>query len=109
MDNIMSKIEPAKTRVKKDSQLIIRINSRERNSFVSQCGELDTSAAREIRKFIRQFMEENTTEKQEPVTAVNQREEVQRPQELMSANNIRSSTHQLRSGNYFSSKEYEKI
>ncbi|MCE2573276.1 hypothetical protein [Motilimonas eburnea] len=41
---------------KKDSQLVIRINSTERDQFVSLCEELDTSAAREIRRFIRQFL-----------------------------------------------------
>lgn len=44
---------------KKDSQLVIRINGEERDKFVSLCEELDTSAAREIRKFIRVFLEEH--------------------------------------------------
>lgn len=48
-----------KTIKKKDSQLIIRINGVDRDQFVSQCSEMDTSAAREIRKFIRSFMDEN--------------------------------------------------
>jgi len=48
---------------KKDSQLVIRINAAERDEFVSLCEELDTSAAREIRKFIRHFLEANREEK----------------------------------------------
>ncbi len=44
---------------KKDSQLVIRINATERDEFVSLCEDLDTSAAREIRRFIRRFLEEN--------------------------------------------------
>ncbi len=44
---------------KKDSQLIIRINGEERDAFVSLCEELDTSAAREIRRFIRRFVAEH--------------------------------------------------
>ena len=44
---------------KKDSQLLIRINSSERNEFVSLCEELDTSAARELRKFIRGFIKKH--------------------------------------------------
>jgi|TARA_B110000238_G_C16104205_1_gene429658 hypothetical protein len=40
----------------KDSQLVIRINKKERDEFVSLCDELDTSAAREIRRFIRDFI-----------------------------------------------------
>lgn len=44
---------------KKDSQLIIRINSQERDDFVALCESLDTSAAREIRRFIRSFHKEH--------------------------------------------------
>ncbi|MDW3096195.1 MAG: hypothetical protein R8G33_11020 [Gammaproteobacteria bacterium] len=40
----------------KDSQLVIRINKKERDEFVSLCEGLDTSAAREIRRFIRDFI-----------------------------------------------------
>jgi len=50
-----------KQKKKKDSQLIIRINSDERDKFVKLCEELDTSAAREIRRFIRGFLAENKT------------------------------------------------
>ena len=42
----------------KDSQLVIRINKKERDEFVSLCDDLDTSAAREIRRFIRDFIKE---------------------------------------------------
>jgi len=48
-------------KTKKDSQLVIRIHSEDRDQFVSLCDELDTSAAREIRKFIRRFLKENKT------------------------------------------------
>jgi hypothetical protein len=41
---------------KKNSQLIIRIKKEERDAFVELCDELDTSAAREIRLFIRDFL-----------------------------------------------------
>ncbi|UXI00249.1 hypothetical protein [Photobacterium sp. TY1-4] len=44
---------------KKDSQLVIRINSEERDTFISLCEQLDTSAAREIRRFIRGFLAEH--------------------------------------------------
>ena len=40
----------------KDSQLVIRINQKERDQFVALCEEIDTSAAREIRRFIRSFV-----------------------------------------------------
>ena len=41
---------------RKDSQLIIRISASDRDRFVALCDELDTSAAREIRRFIRDFL-----------------------------------------------------
>ncbi len=44
---------------KKDAQLLIRINSEERDEFIELCDELDTSAAREIRRFIRSFIKDN--------------------------------------------------
>lgn len=40
---------------RKDSQLIIRINKADRDAFLDLCETLDTSAAREIRRFIRDF------------------------------------------------------
>lgn len=43
----------------KNSQLLIRINDTERNAFISLCDELDTTAAREIRRFIRKFISKN--------------------------------------------------
>jgi len=48
-----------KRKHKKDSQLIIRINGLERNRFIDLCNDLDTSAAREIRRFIRDFMQKH--------------------------------------------------
>jgi hypothetical protein len=48
-----------KKKRKKDSQLIIRINGKERDEFIELCEDLDTSAAREIRKFIRKFLAEH--------------------------------------------------
>ena len=45
----------------KNSQLVIRINNEERDQFVALCDELDTSAAREIRRFIRGFVAEHTS------------------------------------------------
>lgn len=41
---------------KKDAQLLIRINGEERDKFVALCEALDTSAAREIRRFIRSYV-----------------------------------------------------
>lgn len=44
----------------KDSQLIIRINKEDKDRFVDLCDDLDTSAAREIRHFIRRYMKDNS-------------------------------------------------
>lgn len=53
--------KPSKVkRHKKDSQLLIRISTAEREQFLQLCEELDTSAAREIRQFIRAFVKKNT-------------------------------------------------
>ncbi len=48
----------------KNSQLLIRINKEERDSFVELCDDMDTSAAREIRHFIRRFLSEHQTKEQ---------------------------------------------
>ncbi|NYT86456.1 hypothetical protein [Pollutimonas harenae] len=44
---------------KKDSQLLIRISTAEREQFLQVCEELDTTAAREIRLFIRAFIKKH--------------------------------------------------
>lgn len=44
---------------KKNSQLVLRLDKTERDAFVELCKELDTSAAREIRGFIRRFMQDH--------------------------------------------------
>ncbi len=46
----------------KDSQLVLRLKKEERDEFVSLCKDMDTSAAREIRRFIRNFVKENAAE-----------------------------------------------
>lgn len=57
----MSEQKKRKKKNKKDSQLVIRINGKERDRFIGLCDELDTSAAREIRTFIRDFMKQHET------------------------------------------------
>jgi len=51
----LAKSEKPKKR-QKDGQLVIRISKDEREKFVDLCDALDTSAAREIRRFIREFL-----------------------------------------------------
>lgn len=48
-----------KKKPKKDSQLVIRLNREDRDQFIALCDELDTSAAREIRRFIKGFVREH--------------------------------------------------
>ncbi|MEM9852314.1 MAG: hypothetical protein AAF761_09980 [Pseudomonadota bacterium] len=43
----------------KDSQLVLRLKKEERDAFVALCKDMDTSAAREIRRFIRAFVKDN--------------------------------------------------
>ncbi len=45
---------------KKGSQLVLRLDKAERDAFVSLCERLDTSAAREIRRFMREFVSANS-------------------------------------------------
>lgn len=51
-----------KKKKKLESQLVIRITEEQRDRFILLCEEMDTSAAREIRKFIRQFITEHEPE-----------------------------------------------
>lgn len=45
-----------KNNKKKDSQFVVRINADERDAFVSLCESLDSSASREIRRFMKRFV-----------------------------------------------------
>ena len=46
----------AKKKKKKDAQLVLRLNKELRNRFVDACQELDTTAAREVRRFNKRFL-----------------------------------------------------
>jgi hypothetical protein len=46
----------SKKKKKKSSQLVIRIEASERDAFVKRCNQLDTTAAREIRRFMREWV-----------------------------------------------------
>ncbi len=58
----MATAKKSKKKDRKDSQLIIRIKGKERDQFVELCEDLDTSAAREIRRFIREFIRDRADE-----------------------------------------------
>lgn len=59
MEKDKTKPKAKKKASKKDAQLLIRIGSQEKDEFIALCEDLDTSAAREIRKFIRRFLEKH--------------------------------------------------
>lgn len=50
-----------KKKTKKSSQLVIRIETSERDAFVTLCDQLDTTAAREIRRFMREWVAKNAS------------------------------------------------
>ena len=41
---------------KKNAQLVLRLNKELRDNFIEACQDLDTSAAREVRRFIKKFL-----------------------------------------------------
>lgn len=45
-----------KKKAKKDAQLVLRLNKDLRDRFVDACQDLDTTAAREVRRFIKRFL-----------------------------------------------------
>jgi hypothetical protein len=42
---------------RKDAQLVLRLDKALRDRFVDACQDLDTSAAREVRRFIKRFLQ----------------------------------------------------
>lgn len=58
----MSKQKAHSKDKKKSSQLVIRVEKAERDAFVTLCDRLDTSAAREIRRFMRELVAAHSVE-----------------------------------------------
>ena len=52
----MAKKKNKKEKKKKDAQLVLRLNKDLRNRFIEACQDLDTSAAREVRRYIKRFL-----------------------------------------------------
>ncbi len=52
----MPKKSHRKKKKKKDAQFVLRLDGGVRDQFVGICEELDSSAAREVRRFIRGFI-----------------------------------------------------
>ena len=45
-----------KNKKKKDAQLVLRLQKDTRDRFVDACQDMDTTAAREVRRFIKRFL-----------------------------------------------------
>ena len=45
-----------KKKKKKDAQLVLRLQKGTRDRFIEACQDLDTTAAREVRRFIKRFL-----------------------------------------------------
>lgn len=43
----------------KDSQLVLRLDREDREAFVALCKDMDTTASREVRRFIREFLQKH--------------------------------------------------
>lgn len=48
--------KPKRPNQKKDAQLVLRLNSELRDRFIDACQDLNTTAAREVRRFIKRFL-----------------------------------------------------
>lgn len=44
---------------KNSAQILLRLPKEDKEAFLDLCDDLDTSAAREVRRFIRQFISQN--------------------------------------------------
>lgn len=53
---LMTSVAKPRKKKKKDAQLVLRLNREQRDRFVDACQDLDTSAAREVRRFIKKFL-----------------------------------------------------
>lgn len=52
----MAKSRDKQKKSRKDAQLVLRLDKELRDRFVDACQDLDTSAAREVRRFIKRFL-----------------------------------------------------
>ena len=53
----MAKNKDKQKKSRKDAQLVLRLDKALRDRFVDACQDLDTSAAREVRRFIKRFLQ----------------------------------------------------
>jgi hypothetical protein len=55
---VLAVAKPKKEKKRKNAQLVLRLNKELRDQFVTACQDLDTSAAREVRRFIKKFIKQ---------------------------------------------------
>ncbi len=65
----MSKLKTHGKDKKKAAQLVLRVEKAERDAFVALCERLDTTAAREIRRFMRDMVAANAEAREAVVDA----------------------------------------
>lgn len=53
----MGKRKKQKSNKEEDAKLVVRIEAGLRDAFIEACQEIDTTASREVRRFIRDFLE----------------------------------------------------
>ena len=56
LTNVAAKPGKKKRKPKKDAQLVLRLSGDLRDRFVEACQDTDTTAAREVRRFIKRFL-----------------------------------------------------
>ena len=52
----MNDISKKKIKPKKEAQLVIRLNHELRDEFIEACQHVDSSASRELRRFMKRFI-----------------------------------------------------
>lgn len=58
----MGKNKKQKTEEDKEVKLVVRIEEGLRDAFIAACQDRDTTASREVRRFIRDFLERSQQE-----------------------------------------------
>ncbi len=76
----MSKSKPHGKDKKKAAQLVLRVEKAERDAFVALCERLDTSAAREIRRFMREMVAAHAEAPEAPAAEILAPEPVPEPE-----------------------------
>lgn len=58
----MGKKKKQKSDKEEDVKLVVRIEANLRDAFIDACQEMDTTASREVRRFIRDFLARSSKE-----------------------------------------------